>query len=95
MYKDKDYKSLFATAILISSVFIPALSRLTGLTNTFLGAVLSALLSFAVAIYAVVIILTRAKERQSFTFLPFGPALILGGFIIMFYGNIVLSSLPL
>ncbi|MFA6989475.1 MAG: prepilin peptidase [Candidatus Gastranaerophilaceae bacterium] len=94
MNKDKDYKSLFATIILLSSVFIPLLARFSGLANTFLGAVLSTLLSFGIAIYAVVVILTRAKERQSFTFLPFGPALVLGGFMVMFYGDLILKNLP-
>jgi leader peptidase (prepilin peptidase) / N-methyltransferase len=93
MYKDKDYKSLIATLALLFSVFIPLTARHFGLSDTFLGAVLSALLSFGIAIYATIVILTRLKERKSYTFLPFGPALVLGGFTVMFFGDLILKLL--
>jgi leader peptidase (prepilin peptidase)/N-methyltransferase len=93
MNKDKDYKSLFATIALLLSVAIPIIGRVTGLSNSLIGALFFAVSAFAIAIYAVIIILKRTKERQSFTFLPFGPALVLGGFIIIFFEKVVVSYL--
>lgn len=87
MYKDKDYKSLVAMGLLLLSMAIPNLGQMLGLTKYFIGAILTTLVAFAIAGVCVVIILQKAKERQSFTFLPFGPALVFGGFVVMFAGQ--------
>lgn len=91
MYKDKDHKSLFATFMLIFSVFVPFIGQLTGISQSLTGALFFAILAFGIAGYGVVVILKRAKERENFTFLPFGPALILGGFAIMFFQDQIIS----
>jgi len=92
MYKDKDYKSLAATAILIFSVAIPYIGQFLGVTDNIWGALATTAVSFIFAGIGVYVILSKAKERQSFTFLPFGPALVFGGFIVMFWGNEILNK---
>lgn len=91
MYKDKDHKSIIFTSILVFSVFIPYLGRMTGITNNLYGALFITLLAFTCAGIGVYVILKRTRERQSFTFIPFGPALVFGGFIVMFWGQKILS----
>ena len=86
MYKDKDYKSIIFTIIMVSSIFIPKIGQYFGFTNNLAGALFILILAFSFAISGMFVILSRARERQSFTFLPFGPALVFGGFIVMFWG---------
>ena len=50
-------------------------------------------LTMIIAIISTVIILGGIKERQSFTLLPFGPALIISGLLYMFAGSNLLSCL--
>lgn len=91
MYKDKDYKSIIFTFILLLTLVIPYIGRALGISNSFAGAMIILLLSFGLALVSVIVILQKAKERQSFTFLPFGPALVFGGFVVMFWGEKLLS----
>ena len=91
MYKDKDYKSIFAMAILLLSLLVPYTGKLFGLTNYTIGALITLLTAFGMAGYGIFVILKRTKERQSFTFLPFGPALVFGGIIVMFWGQQILN----
>ncbi|MFH0703264.1 MAG: prepilin peptidase [bacterium] len=92
MRKDKDYKSITFMGVLMFSLFIPYIGRFLGLTNTFLGSLIVLLVTFAFAGAGIYVILERTKERQSFTFIAFGPALVLGGFLIMFYGQKLLNK---
>lgn len=91
MCKDKDYKSMIFTLVLLSSLFVPKIGQYMGITTTFAGALFILILAFGFAISGMIVILKRARERQSFTFLPFGPALVFGGFIVMFQGQQVLK----
>jgi len=91
MYREKDYPSLFAAAGLILAIIIPYAGKYLGLTSTFYGALITLLAAFIVAIAGITIILYKMKERQSFTLLPFGPALVMGGFVAIFWGQEILS----
>lgn len=91
MVKDKDYKSLIALGILLSTILIPQTGKMLGITNNIIGALLVTLISFIIAGICIVIILNKAKERQSFTFMPFGPALVFGGFTVMFWGSSIIN----
>ena len=91
MYKDKDYKSLAAIGMLLLSLLITFVGRQVGLSESLIGALALTFLSFICAGIGVIVILKRTKERQNFTFLPFGPALVLGGMIVMFKGSEILG----
>lgn len=94
MYKSKDHQSLWAVGALFVAVGLTFLGRYyTAAGETFiaLGVIL---LSFVVAGVSIFIILKNTRERQSHTFLPFGPALVIGGFLVMFFSGYFLSYLP-
>ncbi len=92
MYKDKDFTSIKALGLMLLAVAIPCIGNLTGLSSTSLiGALSIILLSFALAGTGIYIILSRTRQRKNFTFLPFGPALVLGGFAVIFFGSQLLE----
>lgn len=91
MYKDKDFKSIVFLGLLLFSIFIPIIGKKFGITDSFVGAILTTMIAFAFALSGIFVVLQRAKERQSFTFIPFGPALVFGGFMVMFFGQKLLK----
>lgn len=94
MYKHKEYKSLFAMGGLILSLILSASSRYLVLAGLPLVAVGIILASFVLAGACVYIVFKRMKEAHSYTFLPFGPPLIIAGFIVMFLPETVSAYLP-
>lgn len=91
MYKDKDYKSLTFLGILLFSVVIPKLGQILGFTKSIVGALSVTLASIICAAAGIFVVLKRTKERQSFTFIPFGPALVFGAFIMLFYSSNIIE----
>jgi len=91
MYKDKDFKSLIYMSLLLLSLIISILGRVFHMTDYFAGALLVTLISFTLAGIGVIGVLSRVKERKSYTLLPFGPALVFGGLIVLFLGPNVMS----
>jgi len=91
MYKDKDFKSLFYMSLLLFSLVISILGKILGLTNHYIAALIILLISFGLAGVGVIGVLSRAKERKTFTLLPFGPALVFGGLIVLFLGPNIMS----
>ncbi len=87
MYKSKDYPSLWAILALFISVGLTFAGRYFtyhGESSIAIGIIL---LSFVIAGISIFVILKRTKERQSYTFLPFGPSLVIGGFLVMFFSE--------
>lgn len=94
MLKEKDYKSVAAVFALLFCIMLAFANKYMikheELIYYSLG--LSGL-TMIIAIISTVIILGGIKERQSFTLLPFGPALIISGLLYMFAGSNLLSCL--
>jgi len=91
MFKQKDHKSLGYMGILIFSIAIPYLGKILNLTQNMAGALTVSFLSFLIAGIGAAGLLKDLKKRQNFTFLPFGPALVFGGFVIVFWGEKVVN----
>jgi len=94
MHKSKDFQSLWAMGGLFFAVGLTFIGRhytFTGKPFIALGVIL---LSFLVAGISIFVILKRTRERQSYTFLPFGPALVVAGFLVMFFSEKLLTFLP-
>jgi leader peptidase (prepilin peptidase)/N-methyltransferase len=91
MYKDKDFKSIIYMSLLFFSLIISVVGRATHLTDNFVGALIITLFSFIFAGVGVVGVLSRVKERKAYTLLPFGPALVFGGLIVLFFGSSVMN----
>jgi len=94
MYKSKDYQSLWAMGGLFFAVMLTFLGRYFTYTGKPFVALSIIFSSFAIAGWAIFIILRNTKERQSYTFLPFGPSLVLSGFLVIFFSGFLLSCFP-
>jgi len=90
MYKDKDYKSLIYLSLLLFSAAVPPIGSAVGISQNAFGALFVTLIAFGIAIKSIIVIISRMKERQRFTVLPLGPAIVMGGFIVMFFGEQIL-----
>lgn len=84
MYSQNDYKSILAVFTLLLSAIIPLAAKFTGIMTTPLSAFLVMILSLTIALISMFRILRRAKETQNYTVLPFGPALLVSGLIMIF-----------
>lgn len=94
MLKEKDYKSVTAIFALFFCIILAFINKyiIRHEELIYYSLVLSGL-TMIIAIISTVIILKGIKERQSFTLLPFGPALIISGLLYMFAGSNLLSCL--
>lgn len=93
--KDKDYKTVGAYAGLILAVLIPYLSNILGFSNDYLIALVVLVLTMVLALVCGFYVMSQAREKQSYTFLPFGPALILGAVIVIFFSTQVMSFIKI
>ena len=94
MYKSKDFQSLWAMVALLFSVGLTFLGKYYTYAGESGIALAIILVSFVVAGISIFVILKRTRERQSYTFLPFGPALVIAGFLVMFFSGYFLNYFP-
>ena len=94
MYKNKEYKSIFAMTGLFIALIMSFLGKFFLYTGNFFTAIAVILASFILTGVCVYIIFKRMRETQNYTFLPFGPPLVLAGFIIMFFSDNISPYLP-
>ena len=94
MFKAKDKQSLWAMATLVLALGLTFLGRYFTYAGKPFIALSIIFLSLALAGGSIFVILKRTRERQSHTFLPFGPSLVIGGFLVMFFSEKLLSYLP-
>lgn len=94
LIKTKEYKSLTAMGGLLLSLVLSIIGRTLTYSGQF-GLALTIIISaFIVGGISVFVIFSRLRETQNYTFLPFGPPLVLAGFIVMFAGDKLVSYLP-
>jgi len=90
LLKIKDRTALLSFIILILSAVSPLILTKLNFFNTAIGSVLLIFGALGTAGISALIFLKRMKELDSYTLLPFGPALIGAGFlVIFFYENII------
>lgn len=87
--KEKDYKSLGAYMGLIIALAIPMISNQLGFSSNYIVAILTLIITMIIALISGFYIISSAKEKQSYTFLPFGPALILGAIAVIFFADTI------
>lgn len=84
LFKNQDYKTLISFFIFFALVIaIKWINYYGTMTNVILYSFLTLLL-FAVGVYICKRILGGLREQNNMTYLPFGPALVLGGLIMFF-----------
>lgn len=92
LYKNKDYKTLGAFFVFFILVFAikfldyigPFLNSPTFKTDNFAIFTVLTILLCAVGFYACKRILGGLKNQENMTFLPFGPAMVAGGLVMLF-----------
>ena len=94
MYKAKDHESLWAMVTLFFALGLTFLGRYFTYTGRPFIALSIIFLSLALAGGSIFVILKRTRERQSHTFLPFGPSLVIAGLLVMFFSEYFLSYFP-
>lgn len=91
MYKNKDIKSFVSMSLLIFAMILSIASKFLGWTDNVHNSLLLTAVCFILAIIGVFGVLSGVRERKSHTLLPFGPALVLGGLILLYAGNDVIN----
>lgn len=84
LYANKDYKTLLSFFAFFLVIFIIKLFEYANIYNNILIFIILTLLLCATGFYSCKRIIGGLKDRQNMTYLPFGPAMVLGGLIVMF-----------
>lgn len=84
LYTNKDYKTLVSFLLFFLLIIIVKLLDYTSMFNNMFVFGLCTLLLCVVGFYVCKRILGGLKEPQNMTYLPFGPAMVLGGLIMLF-----------
>ena len=93
--KEKDYKTLAALVTMFVSIVIAYSARFFVESGNALAAISMIVLAFILVGISVFVVLKQTRERQNHTFLPFGPAIVLAGLYVMFFGELCLQSFPI
>ncbi len=90
-FQRKDYVSIAAGVSMAIFGFLPVWLAELPINNVLLrsGLVLG---SFLLAMVSMFIFLKRARDNQSFTYLPLGPALVFGSIVALFWGQQLINS---
>lgn len=84
LYKNKDYKTLLSFFAFFILVFAVKSIEYIKITNNFTIFTVLTILLCAVGFYACKRILGGLKDRENMTYLPFGPAMVAGGLVLLF-----------
>lgn len=85
LYNNKDYKTLVAFFAFFTLIIIMKWLEYANLTDNLLLFLLMTLLLVSVGIYVCKRIIGGLKDQTNMTYLPFGPALVVGGLIVIFF----------
>ena len=91
LFKSKDKVASVSFSTLLLSAVIPIVFNHFDWAYSGLGSIFLVLVTLGMAGISALIFLRRMRELKSYTLLPFGPALIAGGFIVIFFGEQILS----
>lgn len=93
LFKTKDRIASVSFSMLLLSAVIPVVCNHFNWAYSGIGSILLVMITLSMAGISALVFLRRMRELKSYTLLPFGPALIAGGFIVMFFGEQILSYL--
>lgn len=94
LFKAKEYITIYAMGGLFVSLILSIIGRICTYSAHFLVAVAVIICAFIIGIASVIVIFKRMRETQNYTFLPFGPPLVLAALIYMFVGDRLVITLP-
>jgi len=84
LYGNRDYRTLGSFLLFFMLIFVIKWLDYTDLSSNFWVFAVFTLLLCLVGIYVCKRILGGLKDKENMTYLPFGPALVIGGLIMMF-----------
>ncbi len=93
MYKDKDYKSIMATLILILCIALASWSKYLLKAGMHEYSIFISIFVIISSLFSSFVIIRGLKEKKSYTMLPFGPALIFSGMLYIFFADSTLTYL--
>ena len=93
LFKTKDKVATISFSVLLLSAVIPVICNHFNWAYSGIGSLLLVFVTLGMAGISALTFLRRMRELKSYTLLPFGPALIAGGFIVIFFGEQILSYL--
>ncbi len=92
--KSREYQSLCAMGGLFLALVLSITGRYIGYQGGYNLAIGLIILSFLIGGISVFVIFKRMRETQNYTFLPFGPPLVIAGLLVMFLENKITFYLP-
>ncbi len=93
LIKIKDKVAIISFSTLIIAAITPVILNKFAFFYTEIGSILLILFTLGTATISALIFLKRMKELDAYTMLPFGPALITGGFVTVFFGEYLINFL--
>ena len=93
LFKSKDKTAGTSFTILITSAIAPIILNRFDFFYTAIASILLITVILGTATISALIFLKRIKELNAYTMLPFGPALITGGFVAIFFGQYIMDFL--
>lgn len=84
LYFEKDYRTLLSFLAFFLIVFTMKFFEYANILSNIIIFTLFTLLLCSVGLYACKRIIGGLKDKQNMTYLPFGPAMVLGGLIVLF-----------
>lgn len=84
LYKAEEKKAFYSLIATLIFAAIPILTNYVGPINPKLNLLIT-LVSFVVVIVCLMIFLKQSKKRETFAYLPLGPAIVIGALVVMFY----------
>ena len=86
IYKEGDKKSFYALLTTIIFAAIPIFINIFFPVPSNIALLITGI-CFVIVLFSLLVFLKQSKKRESFAYLPLGPAIVIGALIIIFYGN--------
>jgi len=92
--KSREYPSLIAMGGLFFALILSIIGRKVSYAGNFEISLVLLILTFIIGGISVFVIFKRMREKQNYTFMPFGPPMVAAGLIIMFLEDNITLYLP-
>lgn len=92
--KSKEYKSLIATGGLFLALILSIIGRVLTYQGEPMISLVVISLALIIGLVSVFVIFRRMRETQNYTFMPFGPPLVIAGLIMIFLEDKIALYLP-
>ncbi len=92
--KTREYASLFAMGGLILALLMSVSGRILNYSGGYLISIVLIILALIIGGISVFVIFSRMRKSRNYTFLPFGPAMVIAALAVMFLEDNIVLYLP-